>query len=349
MKKLLLHLGLLLPILVSMILINFKVDPGNLYSKSLEKDVAAVLLSGSNLTGIKNFDERKVQKYFILGQTNRADCCVLGSSRCMQIGSEIFPEETFINNSVSGATLQDYMAIYQLYRSKNLLPKKILLGLDPWLLNAYNGETRWQSLKPEYDQLISIEFDQKKSTSSRSKYLQLISPSYFQQALRALKSDEKPSDFQSTDDPEPTEGGIRHDGFRIYPKDYRQMDQETINHKARKYISKKKIYRLDHFVQIDPELQSLFEKFIALTQKDGVQIAFFLSPYHPIVYDYIAKTPKYHVVEQTEAYFREFALKQNIPVTGSYNPSVLNLTEKAFYDGMHPRTTAIQKIFSAVP
>ena len=347
MKKLLLRLCFLLPILMSMILINFIVDPGNLYSKSLERDIATILLSGQNVAGIENFDERKVQKYYILGRKVGPDICVLGSSRSMQLGEDLFPKETFINNSVSGGTLQDYIAIYQLYRSKNILPKKVLLGLDPWLLNAYNDETRWHSLKPEYDQLISTEFNKKTSTQSQSKYQQLISPSYFQQALRVLEEKKKTSEFRATENPQPADGGLRHDGFRIYSKDYLQRDQETINQKAKKYISKKNIYSLDHFVQIDPELQSLFENLITLIQKDGVQIVFFLSPYHPIVYEYIAKTPKYSTVEETEIYFLKFATEQNIPLTGSYNPGLLNLTEEDFYDGMHPSTEAIRKIFSA--
>lgn len=348
MKKLTLRLLFLLPLLAGLILTNYISDPANLFSESLERKIADTLLSGKTAAGITNFDERKLQKYFISGLCASPDVCVFGSSRSLQIGTELFPDKVFFNNSVSGGSIQDYIAIYQLYRARGILPKKIIFGLDPWILNANNGHDRWQSLKPEYDKLVSDQFNGRKSVEKRSKYLQLISPAYFQQAIKSLDKNNQ-TRFRVTEEKNPSDGGIRYDGFRIYPETYLQTPQETVNLSARKYIGKKNVYGLNYFTRIDPQLRRLFEQLIALAQNDGIQISFFLSPYHPLVYDYLTKTPKYGQVAETEAYFINFAKQHNIPLTGSYNPSLLNLDEGEFYDGMHPKTEAVQKIFSSAP
>ena len=63
-----------------------------------------------------------------------------------------------------------------------------------------------------------------------------------------------------------------------------------------------------------------------------------------IVYDKLTTDPQYSMVNEVESYFREFALSENITVTGSYDPNLLNLASADFYDGMHPTREAIDKI-----
>ena len=77
------------------------------------------------------------------------DVIVLGSSRSMQIGKQLFDGFDFFNNAVSGGSLEDHLAIYAMYRQHDLLPGTVILGLDPWIFNANNGQTRWHSIAPE--------------------------------------------------------------------------------------------------------------------------------------------------------------------------------------------------------
>jgi len=337
--------SILLPIPLALACINFIVDPGNLFSASIEKEIADILLQGRNAAGISNYDERKVQKYTVAGMTDAPDTCVLGSSRSMQIGHELFPNQHFHNNSVSAGTIHDYIAIYQLYRSRNLLPERIVLCLDPWVLNINGNKNRWKTLQKEYNELVTTEFEQSSSNDIEFKYFQLLSPSYLQQSIRVLKDDDETAKFHATDETLPDEGMLRSDGFRLYPIDHRQATLEKVNESATRYINRGKVYGLKHFVMIDPELRKLFEKLADLMQRDGVDVTLFLAPYHPMVFDYLSTSTDYRIVLDVEDYFRSIAQKKNIPIIGSYNPESLTLSENGFYDGMHPKTEAINQIF----
>ena len=138
---------------------------------------------------------------------------------------------------------------------------------------------------------------------------------------------------------------LRSDGFRLYPLDYRKAEPEKVHASATRYISRSKIYGLKDFVMLDPELRKLLSNLLGLMQRDGVMVELFLSPYHPMVFDFLSSSDDYRIVLEAEKYIRAVATEKKIPIIGSYNPARLNLTATDFYDGMHPKTEAINKIF----
>jgi len=141
----------LLPILCVIIGFNYFIDPANIFrSEKYYKEVVGVLLKGKNVANIMNYDERLLQKEYINGISKRKEIFVLGSSRVMQISSSVFPGHSFLNNGVSGASIEDDMAIYWMYRKKGFIPSIVVLGLDPWLLNKNNGQGRYESIIREY-------------------------------------------------------------------------------------------------------------------------------------------------------------------------------------------------------
>ena len=73
---------------------------------------------------------------------------VIGSSRVWQISSDIYDGE-LLNLGVAGASIEDHIAISEMAIEK-FKPKRILLGVDPWLFNKYNYQARWKSLSKEY-------------------------------------------------------------------------------------------------------------------------------------------------------------------------------------------------------
>src|SRR5690606_22220124 len=105
----------------------------------------AAILVGNNVTNIENYDERTLQRNIINNHHICPQVLVLGSSRTMLINSREFIGKTFFNNSVSGASIEDIVAIYQMYDNRKCYPGKIILALDPWILNVNNGQNRWKS------------------------------------------------------------------------------------------------------------------------------------------------------------------------------------------------------------
>lgn len=324
MKKLANKLLLFLPLLGIILFINLLADPANIFKReSFEKNLAKILISGQNIEGVQDFNERNFQKQYISLIDKKNDIVAVGSSRSMQITSDIFPNYKFFNNSSSWGTMDDYITIYNYYKEKKFLPKIIILGLDPWVLNKNN-----------------------KLSSSKSdieRYFQIVSPSYFQSSLEYLLKSQKRK--LTATDKTISEFDIRlKDGSISYKRETQKAAIEEINQKADESLKTDAISALQNYTVIDKDLKNNFTSFLKALRKDNVAIIFFLPPYHPKVYDYLAKN--YKIITTAENYFIETAENFNIKIIGSYNPNKLKLEDSDFYDGLHPKREAVKKIFS---
>ena len=339
-----------LPIAILIITINYFVDPSNLFNKNYEKGIASYLVKGFNVTNVVNYDERLLQKYFIEKMKQSPSEIVLGSSQIMIIGSNYSTDSSLINNGVSGASIEDYLAIYQLYEINGFKIKKVIIGLSPWLLNDNHGQSRWKSLADEYYSFITQKLnlrakkDFKTTFYNFSKSKQLLSSSYFKISLEYLfKGINK--EYNPTRNIINTGFTRLTDGSIFYDKIYRSASFEEIEYKAKITTTTNPVYSLGNFTNLSENYKLIFTAFIEYLQKENIEVEFFIPPYHPIVYEYFKKNEYYHIVFKTEQYFRNFALNHKIQVFGTYDPSVYKLDDSYFYDGLHCNQKAINKIF----
>jgi len=105
-----------LPVLILLFTVNYFGDAARIFDSDYEKEMAETLMKGSFVTNISNYDERVFQKELINRMNNAPEILVLGSSRTMLINSTYFPNQTFFNNSVSGASIEDIIALFQMYK-----------------------------------------------------------------------------------------------------------------------------------------------------------------------------------------------------------------------------------------
>ena len=183
--------------------VNFFVDPANLFhhrtiqeGQSYEEHVAHQIISGYHVTNVETMDERLFQKHVIslLPSRTPPDVVILGSSRCQMIGDNIFPGKTVMNNGVTGATIEDLLAIVNMYDSLELPMNEIFIELSPWYLNDNNGQTRWKSISPDYTAFVNkLQLNEHQKLEQPGnvswidpKVLELFSFEYFQQSVKHL-------------------------------------------------------------------------------------------------------------------------------------------------------------------
>jgi len=164
--------------------VNYYGDAGSIFHKGKVAQIAEYLVEGYNVANVDNIDERDLQRSIIKLSKTIPSVIVLGSSRIMLIHADYFKTNSFMNHGVSGASIEDMIAIYQLYKMKGMLPKIILIGIDPWIFNKNNGQGRWKTLATEYESFFSSETNIKNSFTHFDKYYQLFSPSYFQSSVK---------------------------------------------------------------------------------------------------------------------------------------------------------------------
>lgn len=359
MKKFFIKLICLSPVLIVVVCVNYLVDPVSIFGQiSYTKDIAKIFIRGSNIVEAGPWDERLVQKYYIQGIKDRKEVVVLGSSRSMEINSSMFPNYSFHNNSIGGAILRDYLAIYDMYRERKMLPDYMIIELTPWLLNggyysylsehAYSSALSLRIINENYNTLRKVlKLPPINIPVHNKEYKYLISPNYFQKSIRQLIATRK-TGFQLVryfeTDAKTGKMSIRLADGSVHNKDsFYANPIEAVRQNAMDIDTDS--WGLMDFSELDPDLKEEFELFIDLAKKEGVTLLFYIPPYHQIAYNLLAADVRYKIIADEEKYFREFAQKRKITVLGSYNPETLPISESDFGDNFHTKNSGILKIF----
>ncbi|WP_158999111.1 hypothetical protein [Pigmentibacter ruber] len=344
-----------LPLLLLVILINIISDPAGIYKNRSYEDGAAKILSlGSNLGNPQNVDDRLLQKYLIEKISNPINIMILGSSRTMQIGNNLFQKKYVLNNSVSGAVLEDFLGIFQCYYETNKFPKLLIIGLDPWLLNANSSDTntRWFSIKNESILFAKNQLHYNSLYNSfyiSDKIKNVISFKYFQASIKKIVKlfyhDKSSNNYFATKFNVADYPILLSDGRLSYGKNYRERSDDIILQSALDFANQKNVYNLGSFSEFGKDRVYLFEKLISFLKSKKVEIIFYIPPYHPETYKILVSRPDTKIILATQNYYSKIGKEYSIPVVGSNNPNEFNLTNSDFYDGMHANENGIFKVF----
>jgi hypothetical protein len=340
MKKFLFKISLIVfPVLTLLITVNYVGDAANLFSREYEKKIAQIISSGNYVTNISNYDERLVQEELIKNLGHNLDVVVIGSSRAMIINNEYFPEKKMMNNSVSGASLEDLIAIYQIYKISEKLPKKMVIGIDPWTFQVDKNRTRWESISKYYNL-----FHGQKEENKTFAYDQLFSLSYFQNSLKNIpdyiSGNNQPL---STNQKKNKTRTILNDGSIVYGEKRRNVSVNAVDKSAQLWKSTGMIERYQYYNSLQPKWEE-FEKLILDMRKNGINIELVLTPFYPTVYKEMIHN--FPIINSIETKIKIFSRKNNLKFYGSFNPAKYGLNNDAFYDETHVKEFAMKKLFN---
>lgn len=331
-----------LPILIILISVNYFGDAAKLFHHDYEKKMAEIINSGQYVTNISNYDERLFQMEMISNGNIKPNVLIMGSSRTMLLNSNMLSEVSLFNSSVSGASIEDIIGIYQLYKENNKLPQKIILGVDPWIFNDNHGQKRWHSIAEYYENFIG---STSRKHGSFFKYKELFSFSYFQSSIKML-----PRIIAKNSEPQPTNIKVNitdtklTDGSMVYSRSFRDGSLNEIENRIKSFIADGNIWSVENFNSISERFWNEFEKLMTDMNNNKIEIEFYLAPYAPLVYSKIVSEDRYEMVIKTEEIIKDFAKSNNISVYGSYSPFELGMDNRLFYDGLHPNEIGINMI-----
>jgi hypothetical protein len=357
MKVLLKKLIILILLLSApILLLNLYVDPANIGHEQFEKSLANILLNYKNALYVvtADFDERLFEKEIITNEKKSHDMICFGSSRMLPADSSLFQDKSFFNHSMSGFSIEDLVALYEISKENHKLPKTIILGVDPWLFNKNNTQNKWLTIHDYYDKGVKA-LQLPNSLSSKmlyykfmlKRYSQFADLSYYQSSLYLYIS----NNFRVSHTVKPAPGNNDKyldipvkcfDGSYRYDKSYAFKSNSEVLKLAIEYINKP-VYSLESFSRIDNK--ETFERIIRDIKNNGIKIIFILPPYHPATYKLLVGLKEYKIIDEVEEYVKSFAEMENIQLFGSYNPIKLNLNDDDFYDGMHPKKEAFKVLF----
>ena len=329
---------------------NFHADSAGIFrpNKGL-KGIALNLINGKMVAGyLGRSDERELERLVVENYPDRRDIIALGSSRSMLLRKRFIAGGVdFFNHAVSGGMIEDCVAIVGLYKRKGLLPKTVIIGMDPWMFNknAWPGAEFWKILEPYYREMVDEfpkgpeEIDPVKSVappklSATSKYEQLINLEYTLQNWQHVQKGEKIYVTSTAD----VDDYVREpDGSLHFPYTMRFRTMPELGSIGLPEI----IYH--NFTELSGT--ELFENLVRWLKSHGVKVVFLLPPLHPDAYQICLRDPKYGITLKIEAYLRQFARDNDITVIGSFDPSKYGFKAQDFSDMIHGHEHVMQKLF----
>jgi hypothetical protein len=335
-----------LPVLAVLISVNYFGDAANLFRPGIESKMAGAIVRGQNVTNIENFDERLFQREIIASFNEAPSIVVLGSSRTMQIRQSHFGEVSFFNHSVSGGTLEDYLAIVQLYENSGLKLKRIILCLDPWILNENHNQVRWKALASEYDSFVN-ETGKTRDAFDGMEYVklrQLFSISYFKSSWKRLVN--LNGDFDTVGTSANSRLTRLSDGSLNYGARMTEVTAHEVAEDAKTMIHGR-LYSSEQFNGLSDKYSDHLERLVLYTKRRAIRLDLVLLPFHPSVYKHVVSSHNYVNILRAEEYFNGLADTNHIAIFGSYDPAKLGLGNEHFLDGIHCNEPGINKIMLA--
>ncbi len=349
MKKLFLKCLLLAAVLyIPVVGMNIVADSANLFRGKMVKEMGELLSAGNIVNSPGDFDEGDLQKIMISSDKYDYDTVVIGSSSVLYVPWE---EGTYVAG-LSGSYLKDMIAVIGILESENKLPKKIIIGMDPWNLKEDSGEGRHTSIAKYADYELSVmkgEPAEKSEKFLKSSDLgnllekggELFSFSYFQSSLKLImKTGIKgiPSLVKKE-----VVTLSEEEAFSV-PAIYPNLRRSEVNfeseyemdNEAYYYVAEHSIMYLgDRYDEISEANVELFDLMLKGLKDKGIEVEIYVSAMYPVLYEFIEESGDYEGVIATEEKIRELASKYGFKVCGSFDPEALGFSKEDFSDVFH--------------
>jgi hypothetical protein len=317
--------------------VNYTVDPGNIYhSQECIDKIIEGIKKGYNVEGITNLDERLYKLRFAeLHKGENFDYLALGSSRILTISEDMLNGSSLINLGISGCHIEELIAFYQICKDFNIHFSNVLVAADPSLFNGHEIDDRWTSTYLDYyfNEFMGIcATEQKRDWRTVWNF---FSVSYFKAALKSYMEDHTILTYVKT--VKNNGNTFLTDGSFYWGKSVRETPQSVVDEEA-----KTELFNLyNNFDSISSKRVALFTRLIEGIKGDNVTIYFVCPPFHPIFYKKLLNTKgavdAFNLIDS-------FAINNNIPIIGSFNPADEGLNKSNFYDGPHVRIECLEKI-----
>ena len=353
MRRLIVNVLLALVPVALMAGVNYTRDPAGLFGGGLEARIATVLASGHAVRDPGDYNPRLVNRELVRLVPRAPDVIVLGSSRAMHLRASAFAGRTMRNEAVFGATIEDFMATLGMHDAADAWPREMVLALDPWLLNEFHGLTGWRSVTAEYEYMSRrLGIDPSRGLPAMppalDRYFELLSPAYFQVALRTRPGAGRDRHAVLAPDAEVDEVTLLSDGSRVGARTEREMGRADVERAALRDATPP-LQGFEHFSRLAPVPERELELLTRFLLGKGVRVTYKLLPYHPIMKRVLDSNLAYRMVAQVEQRFREMARRLGVPIVGAYDSVACGCSELEFSDGMHPDAGCSQRALRAGP
>ena len=294
-------------------------------------------LSNNDYVYFENLDERKFVEGRLYYPLSPINTVVVGSSRVMQIDSDMVGEN-IQSLTVSGASIEDDIA-FGLEALAKLDYNNIYISADPWILNINDGQNRYGSVNELFEYWLNrmhLNESPMQFLTTETLYKPSLSANYLRDLRRHITLDVK-SNIPSHGDNEAV-AKKSYDGTHIYNESYANSTLKNTNKDFERLLN----YAMNDF-KYDTVAISNLEAFVSYLKENDVKVTLVLSPYHPQLYQLMESRKP--IFLELERWYRDFADENEIQIIGSYDGRKFGCSGEEFFDGMHPKSSCLSKLF----
>lgn len=351
-RALLVRAAALLVIAATPVMFSFAVDPARLVTTGrAEEAIARTLASGKHVVNFTIYNDRAIEKSLAGMRPRRADVMVLGSSRIQMLRDSAFPGEVMVNAAMSGAVLDDILAVYALYDIVTRRPKRLVIAMDPWS-QSYSAPMGWRSLIFERAALLErlgIATSPWKDQYTRTKAVltQLASPEYFRlSALAFRRSGLSTMKWAATTREQNGPMTKLSNGVVVWPI----ISEDSAARITARYLQHgfQEDIRFQRLAERRDRHSDVLERFLRYLHDTGVPVTLVLVPYPPEVYAAFT-TLAGNPVAVVDTSLRSMAARTGARVIGGYDPARFGVTRRDYYDESHLRPGPLERLVRSAP
>ena len=322
--------------------------------------VPTALRPGEVALGYRNVDERRFQRGR-LATIPRPRVVTFGSSRVMQMTGALVGvgPAAFYNLGMSGATVEDYVGLWEILRRQDKIPERAIFSLDPWIFNAEVDQVRWRTLTREIDTFLARRgwrtVDAALGGWSRAK--ELVSYEVLRDSVRRLRRLFRSRPAARTGSPETLivpesavgdRQALRADGSLIYDGAFQRRSPREVQEDAVHWAATDGP-GLARF-RWNPERLRLLETLWKDMRARGVRITAFLPPYHPATWRVIdGDARQREALDQVRRALAELASRLDVSFADFADPASVPCAADEFFDGQHARPSCLRKLLDRLP
>ena len=306
-------------------------------------------------------DERRLQKARI-ATIPRPRVVAFGSSRIRELSSAALDASpgTFYNAGMSAASVEDYIAVWELLRATGKIPDLAIFSLDAWLFNAAHEQVRWLALGDVVTRFLEQHDEGRRLAPLVGGALyqwyrvkELLSFTVLTTSIADLERPltgrrrlgERVAEALRRDlVPEGEVAGrnaIRADGSVI-----RAAERPTIadlRATAQRYVQSGDSH-LAGF-RWDGQRAHRLELLWRDMRGKGVQVVAYLAPYHPFAWQLMHSDPaQAGAVTTSAAFLRDLTARLEVPFLDVSDPGVIPCGEAEFYDAEHADPLCLTRV-----
>ena len=296
----------------------------------------------------KDVDDRRYQKARIEVMP-AARIVTFGSSRVLTLSAAaagLGPGELY-NAGVGAATVEDYIALWNLLRKQGKAPEVAVFSVDAWVVDRAQPPARWRSLSAEVTEFLDVRGDEPVALWSRAREVtfrwdrakELFSYSLLRVTMRDLRHvwRMRNSDRMGPNSLAEEDYGAHWEG----------QSEEHVRRVAEEY-GRAGADGLREF-HLDRERAEWLEALWRDMQAHGVRVLAYMPPYHPVTWELLQADPQTaSALRITGAAVTEAARSTGVVFRDESDPASIPCAESEFYDGRHPKGVCLGRIVNGL-